>query len=49
MEEDIKKIKEILEDFMKKYDVTVEVETVYIGRYADGKISDVKAQLFITT
>ncbi len=47
MEKDIERIKEKLEEFMKEYNVTVEVETNYQGRSYDGTIIAPKARITI--
>ena len=47
MEKDIERIKEKLEEFMKEYNVTVNVETEYQGRNWEGKIIAPKARITI--
>lgn len=47
MEKDIKRIKEELEEFMRKYNVTVKVETVFEGRSITGEIINAKANMTI--
>ena len=50
MEKDIEIIREKIEDFMKKYNVTVKVETICEGRdICTGKIINGKAHLIITS
>ena len=47
MEKDIERIKEKLEEFMKEYNVTVEIETYCQGRSYDGTIIAPKARITI--
>ena len=47
MEKDIERIKEELEEFMKKYNVTVKIETIYEGRSVTGEIINAKANMTI--
>lgn len=47
MEKEIEKIKELLNEFMEKYNVTVEVETSAIGRDFEGRIIRPEANLII--
>lgn len=49
MEQEIEEIRTKIEEFMKKYNVTVEVKTVCEGRYLSGKIANPKAHLIITS
>ena len=47
MDKDIKRIKEELEEFMRKYNVTVKIETVFEGRSITGEIINAKANMTI--
>ena len=49
MEVEIEEIRKKLEEFMKKYNVTVEVQTVCEGRCWDGRIVNPKARFIINS
>lgn len=45
MEEDLNELKRDLEDFCRKYNVTVEARTYFEGRFANGEIANPKVSL----
>lgn len=45
MEEDLIRLKCVLEEFCKKYNVTVEAETYIEGRFINGKKTNPKVSL----
>lgn len=45
MEEDLNELKRDLEDFCKKYNVTVEARTYLEGRFTNGEIANPKVSL----
>ncbi len=45
MEDDLKELKKDLEDFCKKYNVTIDVKTYYAGRNPNGTIAYPKVSI----
>ena len=45
MEDDLNKLKKDLEDFCKKYNVTIKAETYCEGRFLSGEIANPKVRI----